>query len=85
MVEFKKTDGWKVTFQPTQIPFIIRWANMGGSVHVAVRRKDKYLYLIPGKDVLDLMNYGLKSFTPIDGEGVRNWNWEAVRQTLVGL
>ena len=81
-IEYKQTSGWKVKFQPLQIPWIHRRARLGGRVFVAVRRKRDYLYLIPGKDVLELEETGVKNFTPISGEGARNWDWAEVEDTL---
>lgn len=82
-IEFKQTAGWKVKFQPLQLPWIHRRARLGGRVFIAVRRKKDFLYIIPGSDILTLNDLGLKAFKPIDGEGARNWDWLEVENCLL--
>jgi hypothetical protein len=82
-VEFKQTAGWKVTFQPLQIPWIHRRARLGGRVFVAIRRKKDELYIVPGSQILELEEHGVKGLTPVEGSGSRNWNWEEVKQILL--
>ncbi len=84
LVEFKQCSGWRVRFQPLQIPFIHRVSRLGGRVFIAVRRKKDELYLIPGVDVLELEEKGVKNFVPIAGVGSRNWDWNEVEQRLLG-
>lgn len=81
-IEYKQTSGWKVKFQPLQVPWIHRRARLGGRVFVAVRRKKDYLYLIPGQHVLELEDKGVKDFVPIAGIGARNWDWSEIEDTL---
>lgn len=81
-VEFKKIDGWKITFQPLQVPWIHRRYRLGGRVFVAVRRKRDELYVIPGEHILELEERGVKNFVPITGVGARNWDWCEVEQIL---
>ena len=83
-VEFKQCSGWKVKFQPLQVPWIHRRARLGGRVFIAVRRKKDELYLISGADVLELDEKGVKNFVPITGVGSRNWDWNEVEQILLG-
>lgn len=82
-VEFKQTSGWKVTFQPLQVPWIHRRWRLGGRVFVAVRRKKDQLYVISGEHILELEERGVKDFVPISGAGARNWDWAEVEQTLI--
>jgi hypothetical protein len=84
LVEFKQCSGWRVRFQPLQIPFIHRVSRLGGRVFIAVRRKKDELYLISGADVLELDEKGVKNFVPITGVGSRNWDWNEVEQILLG-
>lgn len=83
LVEFKQTSGWRVRFQPLQIPFIHRVSRLGGRVFVAVRRKKDELFVIEGSKILELEEFGLKKFSPIEGIGARNWNWDEVESRLL--
>jgi len=84
LVEFKQCSGWRVKFQPLQVPYIHRVSRLGGRVFIAVRRKKDELYLISGADVLELDEKGVKNFVPITGVGSRNWDWNEVEQILLG-
>lgn len=83
-VEFKQITGWKVTFQPLQVPWIHRRYRLGGRVFVAIRRKKDELYVIPGEHILELEDKGVKNFTPISGVGSRKWDWAEVEDILLG-
>lgn len=83
-VEYKQTSGWKVTFQPLQVPWVHRRWRLGGRVFVAVRRKKDYLYVIPGEKILELEERGVRDFVPIQGVGARNWDWAEVERILTG-
>jgi hypothetical protein len=82
-IEFKQTSGWAIKFQPLQIPWIHRRARLGGRVFIAVRRKKDELFVIEGSRILELEEYGLKKFSPIEGIGARNWNWDEVESRLL--
>lgn len=81
-VECKKTSGWKIKFQPLQVPWIHRRHRLGGRVFVAVRRKTDELYVVPGEFILELAETGVKNFSPISGVGARNWDWSEVEKIL---
>jgi|LakMenE18May11ns_1017448.scaffolds.fasta_scaffold9760270_2 hypothetical protein len=83
LVEFKQTSGWRCKFQPLQIPFIHRVSRLGGRVFIAVRRKKDELFVIEGSKILELEEFGLKKFSPIEGIGARNWNWDEVESRLL--
>ena len=82
-IEYKKADHWQVKFQPFQVPWIDRRARLNGRVFVAVRRAKDSLYIIPGSRVLELEDAGLREFTPIQGKGIRKWDWSEVERILL--
>ena len=82
-IECKKTDGWRVYFTELQPSWLSRRARLGGRVTVAVRRKDKFLYMIQGLEILRLIEEkSLKGFQPLAGKEVREWDWEAIESNL---
>jgi hypothetical protein len=79
-IEFKKTNGWVVTFQPMQVPWIMRRCRAGGRVHVAVRqvRKDgDVLHLYLGQHADRLADLGIRD-TPAVGSWKAPWPWQDV-------
>jgi hypothetical protein len=52
-------------------------------VFIAVRRKKDELFVIEGSKILELEEFGLKKFSPIEGIGARNWNWDEVESRLL--
>ena len=83
LIEYKNTEGWKVVFQPLQPAYIYKCARLGGRVFVAVRRKGTELYLIPGMEVLDVAENGVKGREPIPRLG-RSWDFTTVKNILLG-
>jgi hypothetical protein len=92
-VEFKRTDAWKVTFEPFQPAWIDRRARYGGRVWVAVRRKTTakkhagadQLWMVPGRDVLRLSHEGLRTFGfayQTETQGPASWDWAWVEGLL---
>ena len=92
-IEFKRTVGWAVTFEPFQPAWIDRRARYGGRVWIAVRRVPSakrwagmnQLWLIPGKMVLDLAHQGLKPFGEehmMGALGPASWNWGLIEAKL---
>jgi len=82
-VEFKKVEGWKITFEPLQPAWINKRSRLGGRVFVAVRRKLTELYVIPGSEILRMIEVGVKGREPIKRIG-RSWDWEQVEKILTG-
>jgi hypothetical protein len=83
-VEFKKTEGWKINFEPLQPSWIHKRVRLGGRVFVAVRRKVDELYVIPGTEILSLVDVGLKGRSPLCAGGRRKWDFKLVEQILLG-
>lgn len=83
-VEFKRVNGFKITFEPLQPGWIFKRARLGGRVFVAVRRKVDELHIIPGTEIVALTETGLKGRQPLTAGGLRSWDWKKVEQTLLG-
>ncbi len=90
-VEFKQTSAWAVSFRPTQPGWIMQRTTHGGRVWIGVRRwktvesRDE-LWLVPGKLVLDLAKYGLKSVRLQSGVwtgGPSQWDWVQIERLLI--
>ncbi|MDE2106255.1 MAG: hypothetical protein KGL39_54045 [Patescibacteria group bacterium] len=82
-VEFKKTDGWKITFEPLQPAWIHKRARLGGRVFVAVVRKKTELFVLHGVEIARLVEEGVKGRQPINRIG-RSWDWAEVEKILRG-
>lgn len=95
-IEYKSTLTTKVPLRPEQTAWLSRYERLGGRAFVAVRRRHgggprkgdplDELYVFSAKDVVQLAREGVL-LTPCVArcEGnIRRWNWEKVRQALLG-
>ncbi len=91
-IECKRTTGWAVKFQPTQVSWIEdRWAHFG-KVYIAVRRENEasgadQLYLYAGGDVRDLAQYGINNTISacMWCGGPRNWDYVHFLSIVTGI
>lgn len=84
-IEFKKTDGWKVVFQPMQVPWIMRRWRAGGRVHIAVRqirRTGDVLHLYLGSQAAALEESGIAGVAAV-ASWVAPWPWKEVGSAVL--
>lgn len=84
-IEFKRVlSGNVVKFRPFQLPWLDRYARMGGRCFVAVRYRNDDLLLYRGADALALSHDGLAGAAPVGRwvGGIRYWNWVEVSKYL---
>jgi hypothetical protein len=94
-LEFKATDGWRVTIAPEQVAWAERRLRAGGRVFLAVRRKASAgprrgaavdtLYLYSGAKIRPLAGHAITDVLRLgqwEG-GPAQWDWEAVRKLLI--
>ena len=96
-IEYKRTVGWSVKFQPFQVGFHLTEARHGGRTWIAVRREyagtkkippADELYLVRGSAAERLRDHGLQGLSQGDlagqwAGGPGGWDWNAVRRMLV--
>jgi hypothetical protein len=89
MVEYKKIRGWAMPKSETwtfQIAWHMRYARFGGRSFVAIKRKDKELWLVPGGLAKRLDERGLVGIWDRSDTGVRMWSdpwqWDHVAHEL---
>lgn len=94
-VEFKQTDGWTVDLRPEQVSWILTRSERGGTVFVAVRRKNQggprrgapvdELWLWPGSLARQLRAEGLRIKEPclyLGEGGPAKWDWKTIGKIL---
>lgn len=84
-LEFKRTLGWTVSFQPYQVPWIMRRCRAGGRVHVAVRqvrRGGDVLWLYHGLMAATLEEAGLQGAAAI-GRWDEPWPWKEIGEAIL--
>lgn len=79
-IEYKRALGWVVTFQPMQVPWLMRRARAGGHVLIVVcqvRRDGDVLHIYHGSQALDLSVQGLRTCVPL-ARWRKPWPWSEV-------
>jgi hypothetical protein len=87
-VEYKKTNGWVVPLNPSQVGWHMRRARSGGRSFIAVRKK-KELWLFAGASARDLKLNGFRDEKILEQTmhgmwmgGPANWNWHQIETIL---
>ena len=81
-LEYKSTEGWKVIFQPLQPAWIHKHTRLGGRSGIIVKRKQTEIYLIPGEEIFQLAEEGVKGRVPVAKAG-NSWDWGEVEKFLL--
>lgn len=95
-IECKATRASAVRFRPGQVGWLLRRARMGGSVHVAVRRRSAGSTRLQGRDELWLVHgsaaprvaeLGLRADVPwfVTAGGPDRWDWYHVLHLLTAV
>lgn len=80
-IENKVTDGYAISFRPTQPAWIFQRVMHGGRVFILVRKKDTF-YLYHGSQIRELVEQGLRLQPVLRMD--KPFNWPLLLQTVFG-